>query len=356
MQVLRRSFFACCVFLLLCPACQVDINTDDEDRPPPKVVEDYQDGVFIANIGNLQNASGGSISFYSRSTDTVVNQIYQLANGGEVLGGGVRSIVFSGDYAYILAEADNVVRVVDADNFELVKTIEGFQRPRQLLLVNPSKAYVSQWGQDGISGSIEVIDLANNSRVKNIPTRPGPERMIKTGTHVYVANMGGVAIDSVLTKISMATDQVLQTIEVGLAPHSMGVDQNNALWAICGGLGLGADAREGRLVRIVNDEVHFSVATATGAANLVMHPNGQQFFFTMDNWVFAMGIEDINLPLAPFLARSYTGLGIDPDTEYLIGCNAKNQISPGQVDFFSLTGEEQGSFPTGIFPDGLSYQ
>ena len=167
----------------------------DEDPIEPST---FEDGIFVTNEGPFQNGTG-TISFYSRKTGTITNNIFQEANDGEELGNIVQSMTIHNDLAYIVVNNANKIVIANATNFEKVGEITNLELPRYFLPVNEDKAFVSQWGADGTTGSVKVIDLTTNKISNTIDVRPGPESMIKIDGFVYVTNSGGFTADSVVT-------------------------------------------------------------------------------------------------------------------------------------------------------------
>ena len=61
---------------------------------------------------------------------------------------------------------------------------------KYFLPVSNTVAYVSQWGKDGLNGSLARIDLATNKVVKVIPVGTGPEKMILADANIEDAVNG----------------------------------------------------------------------------------------------------------------------------------------------------------------------
>ncbi len=100
--------------------------------------------------------------------------------------------------------------------------IEGLELPRFFLPIDNQFAYVSQWGADGISGSLAKVDLLSKKVVKTIAIGSGPEKMLRVGNTVLVANGGGYGVDSTVVAIGTSDDQIIQRYYAsGKNPSSM---------------------------------------------------------------------------------------------------------------------------------------
>ncbi len=142
----------CLITVVLVSSCAKDDDSDDE----PITV--FDDGIFIANQSS-ELSLNGSVSYYDRTRDEVANDIFSTKNNTP-LTGPLYSIHAFNNKAYLVQEEAGQIAVADAVSMEQVGIINDLDLPHYFLPINSSKAYVSQWGNDGVSGSIKVIDLA----------------------------------------------------------------------------------------------------------------------------------------------------------------------------------------------------
>ncbi len=177
------------------------------DDPQPSA--NYTKGVFVVNEGPF--GGSGTISWYNPDTGEVQDSIYEKANNGARLGQFVQSLSFHNGKGYIVVNGANRVVVVDPETFKYLDTIGGFELPRYFLPISNDIAYISQWGADGISGSVAKVDLKNNKILKTIPTGSGPERMLYADgiKYLYVANSGGFGVDSTVASIAVENNDQL---------------------------------------------------------------------------------------------------------------------------------------------------
>ena len=153
------------LFFFLVSGTLFFLSSCKKDTVEPNENPTYENGAFIINEGPFQNGSG-TLSFYSRQSGEISNDIYQNANEKVQLGNIVHSMTIHNDLAYIVVNNSNKIIIANAKNLENVGEITGFELPRYFLPIDDNKAFVSQWGADGVTGSIKVIDLQTNTYFK----------------------------------------------------------------------------------------------------------------------------------------------------------------------------------------------
>lgn len=191
-------------------------------------IESFEDGILIGNRG----ITNGRIDFIQNTTNTISTGVFQTINE-QTLDGQLVAFTKHNDDLFTVLNTDKVERTTAATLLTKASII-GFEQARYFLGVNENKAYVSQWGNDGLTGSVAVVDLNTNAITKTIPTGKGADKMVMKGSFVYVVNTGGLGIDSTITVINTATDEVETTITVGLKPNSLALFGANFL-VLCGG-------------------------------------------------------------------------------------------------------------------------
>ncbi len=351
LNILQRLSGFLLLSLFLFSACPEDDGSMEEI--PPEITVFNNEGFYIVNEG-ADGVGTGSISYYHRDYETIVNNIFQEANNGNSIGQGLKHLAIINEKAYIIASQSNKIVIANPVDMTKIGEINGFQNPTYILQTSPDKAYVSQWGADGQSGSIEIVDLNTNTITGSIPVRPGPQELNRIGNSVYVTNSGGLFVDSIITKINAISDEVLKTIKVGPAPTYMEVDRDLNLWVLTRGEivnpGNPSENIRGRLVKIENDEVTLSLNVRPSANSLCINQTRDILYFVQNGWVYEHPIESTSISLVPFIERSFYGLDVDPQTNYLIGLDAKNLSQNGDLIIFdteknAVDTAEAGSVP-----------
>ncbi|MCX8490991.1 MAG: hypothetical protein ORN54_07985, partial [Cyclobacteriaceae bacterium] len=206
------------------------------EKEPDPVVKVGAAGFFVVNEGAF-GTENSSVSFYDRKTDAVSNDLFAAKNKS-LLGNQAQSMTLFEGKAYVVLQASNNIKIINPDDFSLMAVIgsaDGIESPRYFLGISSSKAYVSDWGANGITGTLKVIDLVTNKVTKSIATGKGTNRMLKVGNLVYVANAGGYGTDNTVKVIDSNTDAVVASITTGDNPNSLQKDNEGNIWVTADG-------------------------------------------------------------------------------------------------------------------------
>jgi YVTN family beta-propeller protein len=363
----RCIFFAVIAFTLLMQSCGSD---------PAPAVKPGESGFFIVNEGAFGNGNA-SLSFYDRKADQVVNNIFTSRNG-RPLGDQAESMTVFNGKGYIVVQNSKKVEVINADDYASVATIvsttavpgnDDLQSPRFFVGISSTKGYVSDWGLDGVTGTVKVVDLNTYKVTKTIATGSGANQMLKLNNLVYVANGGGYGDDNSIKIIDSNTDAITNTITVGDNPNSLQRDKDGNIWVACGGkLVYNADftinttsSTKGTLIKLSasNTEVlrlpvdHVTYSTV---ANLGISPDGATLYYTFDGSIYSMPVTATSLPTTPFKSGFFYGLAIDPFNGNVIACTAPNFSSAGRIDIYDASGNAVKNFQVGIGPNGCAFK
>ena len=312
-------------------------------------------GYFVLNEGAFGN-SNTSISFYDRANNTMTNDVFAKKNG-RALGDQAQSVTVFEGKAYIAVQNSGKVEVINADDFSLIKTIsEGIESPRYFIGINSSKGYVSDWGADGTTGTVKVIDLNTNTVTKSISTGQGSNRIVLKDGLVYVANDGGYGTDNKITVIDTSTDAVSTSITVGANPNSLLFDGAGNLWVISIGDYMEIPASISR-VGTDNKVTTFPLADITYSyPSLAINNAGDKIYYNYNGGVYAIASNATSLPTTPLINKDFYGLAVDPITDEIIGADAIDFSSNGKIYVYSAAGTELKSFEVGIAPNGVGFK
>lgn len=326
------------MFLLAFSAC--NLGGDDPIVP----ANDYSKGIFVVNEGPFNG--GGSITWHNPVTDETVQDVFGVVNGGS-LGEFVQSLTFHNGKGYICVNGINLIVVVDQKTFGFLDTIGGVVLPRYFLPVSNNVAYVSQWGKDGLNGSLARIDLTTNKVVKVIPVGTGPEKMILADANtLMVANGGGFGTDSTVSIINLATETETDRITVGgKNPSSLvkaALTGTNP-YVLCKG-SFTDSLSQGFLDKFNPAGSGFVVSKYSD--DLCANPSGNTLYFTGGGKIWSAN----QFAVTALFTQSAYGLACHPTTGDLYCGDAKDFTSPGEVVIYNSAGAKTGSFPAGIGP------
>ncbi len=341
-------------FLFLISFSLIFVTSCGKDETEDDPITSFGDGIFVVNTES-EVSEKSSVSYYDRTRDEVANDIYLKKNSVPIPKELYSMSVFDGKGYLILAGVGKII-VVDPISMEMLATIDGFDIPHHFLPIGNNKAYVSDWGNDGVTGSVKIVDLVGNSIIGTIPTRRGPEHLLKQGNNVYISMTGGFFVDSVVTVINTATDQIVKNIDVELVPSSMQLDKNGDIWVLCRGLidfQNPNNSRQGELIKLVDDEIELSITVASAASDLVINNSKDVLYFLnpiASSWTWEHPIASTTLATVPFIDIPVNHLGYDPETNLLIGADIGNTQQNGELVLFDSNGKEETRFEVGILP------
>jgi hypothetical protein len=319
-----------------------------------KVSGAYSNGVFIVNEGPFTGGAG-SVDFYDRQK-TVTNDIYAKANNGASIGSILQSMTIYGGKAYLMVNNANKVIVADPNTFINTGDVTTFAYPQFMQPIDKSRAYISEWGKDGINGAVKVFDFELKSVAKTIPLKKlGAGRMLSTGQALWICNDSGLSFpkqDSTVTVIDIGADTIIRSIKVDESPNSIVQDANGEIWVLCAKT----------LNKIKNNAVEFSIKVPDYSSKLTTDITKNNLYFVNGNKVYQKDLLNFgkNTPSVfltqPYLVSPYA-IGFDPKSGLMYCGDAKNYKSAGKVYIFDPSSKAlKDSLTVGIAPNGFVFQ
>ncbi len=320
------------------------------EKPEPDVIKPYEKGVFVVNQGQFGNGTG-TITHYDPSTKTATQDLFGKENAGLLLGNIAQSMAVANNLGYIVINNTNTIQVVDANTFKSVDKIEGLGFPRYFLPIDDKKAYITQWGKDGITGSLLRYDYATRKAVEIVQLGKGHERMIKVGNKVYVALSGGYGFDNNILVIDATTDQFISKISVGDCPSALQVDAKGAIWAFCKGYynPTTQTSTAATLYKIVNDKVEGKPLVLDSYSDFMAINNAKTtLYFQETDGLKKVDVSTGTPVKALFSKGSYYGIAVEPITNNVYCADPIDFKSNGKVDVLGDNGTLINTFAAGI--------
>ncbi len=345
------------LFFVLIGLLTFSCGTDETivDPVPTCVKEVFESGLYISNEGPFSNGSG-TITHFNTTSKAIQEDAFVYNNCEEPLGNIVQSIATFENKAYIVVNNSNKVVVTDASSLEKSGEITGLESPRYFLPVGDDKAFISQWGADGLTGSIAVVDLNSLNILKTIPTGSGPENMIRINDEVFVANAGGFGKDSTLSVINIGTEEVTNTIMLGVGPQSFVVDNSNRLWCLTKGFSdynNPAANTLGGLSIIENGQVSQTIAIDNSSKWLAINNAGNELYYIGATGIFKQSISSSTAETSAMISGNFYSLAVDFNTDQIYASDALDFSSKGLIYRYNLDGTAIDSFEAGIIPGGF---
>ncbi|MCF8378348.1 MAG: hypothetical protein K9H49_02150 [Bacteroidales bacterium] len=352
-SILTISFIAIIMFFTSC-------TKDNQDTPPPTTPIGYTKGVFIINEGPFQSGTG-TVTYINRDATEKTDKLFQQSNNLLPLGNIVQSMnvyPIGGEDAFITVNNANKIEVVKLRTFQQVRTIENITSPRYVEFSKTyGKMYVSSW-----DNTVKIFSLEGYESLGQANVGTGPEKMLELNDKIWVLNQGGFSIDSTISVIDAASQQVVETIQVYAKPTGIVKDESDNVWVICSGKGWngfpGADDSKGHLVCINPENYSFIKdlefpTSSEHPEKLVINTERDMLYYNYPDGIYRFDIHDNELPTEAFIPRPnmFYGLGLDQAVNTIYASDPLDYTQNGKVYRYSgYTGEVIDSLDAGVVP------
>lgn len=329
------------------------------DDPPAPVEVSLSDGVFIVNQGTF-TASNASLSYLENEQSVLYNNLFAAVNGAP-LGDVAQSISMYNGLAYIVVNNSGLIYAIDSRSCVVQGKISNLGSPRFMQIVNDQKAYVS----DLFNFEVNIVNPSTYEVTGKINIGRTSEEMAMIGTDVFIANWSGYnqgeIINDRIMVVNSNTDQLSDTIKVGIEPNSMVVDKDNHLWVLCSG---GYEYTEKPTLWKIDGQTHDILKTLTfpdlytSPVELEINGTGDSLFY-LNKGVYKMAISADTIPEEPFIQqindRVFLYLGVDPVNGNIYISNPKDYLSTGIVYQYNKLGYYKAGFETGVVPADFGF-
>ncbi len=343
-------------------------------------------GLFVLNEGVYQFSDGGSLTFYDPEADTVANKLFYKANGIPI-GDVPESMALLDGKLYIVVNSGNYIYKVEANTVALDTTkpyqLGGFYSPREMQVVAPDKAYVS----DLIGKGLWIINPQDMTRCGFVETGKTTEKIVQVGDELYVSNWSNYYFPGMekntVQVIDINNDVKVAEIMVGKEPNTMAVDKNNHVWVLCEGATWQADGETPTMWEIdpmlKTAQCRFTfndvVAPETGevirfaASNIKADPTGRYFYVIVshvdeDGDASDSEIRRFDVETQQFSetfrisseGNTFYNMAVDPKTGEIYVSRIDNPVANGTVYRYTAEGMLLSSFEAGIFPSAMLFK
>ncbi|MGH1334696.1 MAG: YncE family protein [Aureispira sp.] len=337
------------------------LNACRDQEPTPK--GQFNQGVFTINEGLFGNTSG-TITHFDRAEETT-KRIFWQKNQRD-LGDVVQSLVFQGNQGYVVVNNSNKIEVVDANTFVEQAQITNLRLPRYCLPISTTEAYVSEWGADGLTGSLARIDLTTNTLIERFMVGVGPERLLLKDGFLYVTHVGGFGTNNQVTVFDVQQRQVTTTITVADKPSGLVEDEQGQLWVACAGEVNyltypnidTANSTASKLIAInpttntIAQEINFGKGNPIGNLTVNRTPS-DRLFYTKAGQVWSFDV--VTGQEQTLFSGNFYGLGYDPSTGYLYAATSSG-VNPALIQRYRLDGTLVDDYTAGVFANGFVFR
>ena len=338
-------------------------STDDEPGQPQSPESNFDNGIFILNEGNY-GSGNSTVSFLDLDNSEVNHQIFSKENEGELLGDTGQNMAFYKDYAFIVMNVSNAIKVVDRGSFKHIITIEENLNNPRFITFSEGKAFVTNWG-DGMDPDDDFISVFNAETFTSLATisvSEGPERIVAGPGKVFAAHTGGFNINNRISVIDPVKNELNTIITVGEQPNSLVLDGDN-LWVLSGGNPSYLDNESaGSLSQI--DLGTLQITKQITFPNSTDHPSNlnlenEMLYYTLGTEVYTFVSAESSLPESPVFKMDKVevlyGFKVI-DSKFYAASASFDFTSNGKLYVYDLSGNPLNTYGVGVNPNGVYSQ
>jgi hypothetical protein len=318
----------------------------------PPVDYSIEGGAYIINEGNF-SAGNGEISFYSFDSLKVYNDLFYAANG-RPLGDVPNSAFRYGDKLFVVVNNSGKIEMLNIKTLESEKTISGLVSPRNMIIVNNSKGYVTSLYSD----SLTIINPNTGSITGYIDLGGTSESIVSIGNMAYVTRWWN---GNKVMVIDMLNNMLVDSIEVGNEPEGLMVDRQYGLWVLCPGGWQKETPAELDRINIFTGEVEkrFLFPSVMNSPSCLRIDAWGQTLYYLDNGVREMDINSPALPSEALVQQKYdeyfNKIEISPVNGDIFISDAGDFRNRGNLLIYNNTGELVSKHTVGIIPGYISF-
>ena len=331
---------------LLFASC--DKEETETDPGLPDIVPG--EGLFILNEGNY-GWGNASLSYYDKVNQEIHHNLYQKANGehpGDVL----QSAFLNGNELWLIVNNSGKVAVTDPVSLEQTHVISGLTSPRYMTMASNATGYIT----DLYAGKVHIVDIQQKAVKGFVEVNGWTEEIIIFGDYAVTPGVES----GQLYAIDIATNKLVDSLEVPPGPVSMTTDHDGHLWVLSGGDPL-LKSRPG-LYQVDKEDFtirskHLLPDEETTYSRLVSCPEGKTLYF-LGGDVYSMATEPERTSPETFIqadGRIFYGLAVDPDNGDIYVSDAVDYVQRGQMLRHDPNGNLTDIRDTGIIPGGFIF-
>lgn len=323
----------------------ISCSNDDEVITP---TTSYENGIFITNEGNF-GTPNADVTFVTGNLSLKQDNIYS-ANNGSNLGDVLQTIAFNGGKAYLVLNNSNKVKVVDRYTFKSAGEItEQINQPRYMAVANDN-LYVTndKYGGDKYVSIYKASDL---SFVKKITFTDAAERVVQAGGNIFVQH-ASYGFGNKISYITTSNNEVQSVITLPNGNINKTISNNNNVYAIAAG------TTDSYIYQISSAGAIVKTTTLTGIANATnLEIDGNKFYFTSGNKVYAMDMTATTVPATPLFTvtdNSYSTLyGFNVINGRIFTSDANGFTQDSKITVYNTSGSVISTFTAGKGANGF---
>lgn len=336
--------------------CKRNDNPAESSNPVPATTK----GVYVLNEGNF-GRSNASLTFYSPDSNRAYQDVFGSVND-RPLGDTGNDIVIYGTKGFIVVNQSHKIEVFSTQDNTSLGTIQlPNKSPRCIAVINSTKAYVTNWGDNSVS-IVNPTTLAVEK--DSIAVGNAPEGITVFNGKVYVCN-SGYGSGNTVTVIDAMTDVIVKQITVGMGPETIGVDADGDIFVQCSGYSdwsnpVNDSPGSVSVIDAASDTVKSTITmpleTYGHPGEIAVSKNGYAMIKVRDGIAKIDTKSDLIISNVFISAPSAYSIAVDDVTDFLYVSDAKSYTENGEVKIYNPAGSEIAKFSTGIIPGDFAFK
>lgn len=342
MKIKNFLSIICTAGLLLITAC-----SRNNDIPEPDAKNNFTNGYLIANEGSY-GIPNAEVTFVSKDFGQILQNIFKGTNEGEQLGDVLQDVGIDNNYAYLVLNNSNKVKVVDRFTFIKAGEItEQLLQPRYIAFLNNS-IYVTN-----NATFVNVYDSRNGSFIKKINLNAPAERIVAAGTELYVQN-AAYGIGNKISYLNAGSNTLNSQFTVPNGQIQKLIADSGKAYAIASD----TTSPDSYIYQISGGAITKTIPLTgiQNAMNLCLE--GGNFYFTSGLKIYKMSTSATTAPTAPIVTATqsvpYSGLyGFNVLDGKIFTADANGFTTASKVTVYDTSGNLMTSFNAGIGTNGF---
>ena len=314
------------------------------------------ENVYTICEGMLGNGDA-SLYLYHTSDKGVFGDIYKTANN-QSLGDIFQSMTQIGNNFFLCINNSDKIIVINKTDWKQVNVIS-VPKPRYILSISPTKAYVSTL----FSNKVYIINPQTFlvTGAIDMPHK-NPEGMLLYNNAAYICTWDTTTNN--VYKLDINTDKITDSFPVsGYAPQEIMLDKEQKLWILSGNHSNNKPAAFTRVDPASKSMMtSFLFAPDIDPIRPILNNTEDTVYFieanysggTTNNGVYRMNIHDGSLPATAFipaqLNQYFYAVGIEPITGNIYIGDPKGFTQKGSVYVYKTDGTIVSQFNVGVGP------
>ncbi len=329
----------------------VSCGSNEPDYTPPG---NGKNGYLIINEG-LYGQNNSSLTFYDIENDKVYQNVYAAANNGNDLGDTANDFAQCCGKGFVVLDKSKKIEIIDLNNFQSLGFIDftDYGSPRDIVIYDSLRAFVTT-----LSNLVVEINPSKASITTSVQVGDLPEDLVLCNGKLFVAN-SGFGIGNTVSVIDITNNSVIREISVWKNPRFAASDENYVYIVSTGEYvppGLGAITKINSETLTPEDTLF--IDENPGKAKIINH----DLFVIYGEGIAKISLDTFTLADSVFIPGSEVNsisnviysLAYDDERERFLVGNPKDFMQNGEIVVFDKNRTELFRFKCGLNPGNIA--